>query len=104
MVSLMGLNSSLSRLISSWTNLETSLGAIARLRDFVRDTPREDSVDTQSLPPVPQGWPSPGAIDFKSIDARYKYVPPSHAVHLVKGFGANYCEGPMTRMFSANFP
>ncbi|KAI8230251.1 ABC transporter atnG [Colletotrichum sp. SAR 10_77] len=72
MVSLMGLNSSLSRLISSWTNLETSLGAIARLRDFVRDTPQEDSVDTQSLPPVPQGWPSPGAIDFKSIDARYK--------------------------------
>ncbi|KAL3290877.1 ABC multidrug transporter [Colletotrichum asianum] len=72
MVSLMGLNSSLSRLISSCTNLETSLGAIARLRDFVRDTPQEDSVDTQSLPPVPQGWPSPGAIDFKSIDARYK--------------------------------
>ncbi|KAF4934491.1 ABC transporter gloK [Colletotrichum fructicola] len=72
MVSLMGLNSSLSRLISSWTNLETSLGAIARLRDFVRDTPQEDSVDTESLPPVPQGWPSPGAIDFKSIDARYK--------------------------------
>ncbi|KAI8313634.1 ABC transporter atnG [Colletotrichum sp. SAR11_59] len=72
MVSLMGLNSSFSRLISSWTNLETSLGAIARLRDFVRDTPQEDSVDTQSLPPVPQGWPSPGAIDFKSIDARYK--------------------------------
>nr|XP_036575809.1 ABC multidrug transporter [Colletotrichum truncatum]KAF6782442.1 ABC multidrug transporter [Colletotrichum truncatum] len=72
MVSLMGLNSSLSRLISSWTNLETSLGAIARLRDFVRDTPQEDGVDTQRLPPVPQGWPSSGAIDFKSIDARYK--------------------------------
>ncbi|EQB45813.1 ABC transporter [Colletotrichum gloeosporioides Cg-14] len=72
MVSLMGLNSSLSRLISSWTNLETSLGAIARLRDFVRDSPQEDGVDAQRLPPVPQGWPSSGAIEFKRIDARYK--------------------------------
>ncbi|KAK1565943.1 P-loop containing nucleoside triphosphate hydrolase protein [Colletotrichum navitas] len=72
MVSLMGLNSSLSRLISSWTNLETSLGAIARLRDFVRDTPHEDGANAQNLPPVPQGWPSLGAINLKSIDARYK--------------------------------
>ncbi|KAK2021515.1 hypothetical protein LX32DRAFT_631562 [Colletotrichum zoysiae] len=72
MLSLMGLNSSLSRLISSWTNLETSLGAIARLRDFVRDTPHEDGANAQDLPPVPQGWPSSGAINLKSIDARYK--------------------------------
>ncbi|KAK1994915.1 P-loop containing nucleoside triphosphate hydrolase protein [Colletotrichum falcatum] len=72
MVSLMGLNSSLSRLISSWTNLETSLGAIARLRDFVRDTPREDGAGAQDSPPVPQGWPSSGAISLESIDAGYK--------------------------------
>ncbi|KAK2043559.1 P-loop containing nucleoside triphosphate hydrolase protein [Colletotrichum somersetense] len=72
MVSLMGLNSSLSRLISSWTNLETSLGAIARLRDFVRDTPHEDGANAQNLPAFPQGWPSSGAINLKSIDARYK--------------------------------
>ncbi|KAF9882288.1 ABC multidrug transporter [Colletotrichum karsti] len=72
MVSLMGLNSSLSRLISSWTNLETSLGAIARLRDFVRDTPHEDNIDDQSLRPIPPGWPSSGAITFQNINAKYK--------------------------------
>ncbi|KAF6821893.1 ABC multidrug transporter [Colletotrichum plurivorum] len=71
MVSLMGLNSSLSRLITSWTNLETSLGAIARLRDFVRDTPQEDGVDSQGLSPVHQGWPSAGGIDFRNVDAKY---------------------------------
>ncbi|KAK2756862.1 ABC multidrug transporter [Colletotrichum kahawae] len=59
----------------SWTNLETSLGAIARLRDFVRDTPQEDGVNAQNLPSVPQGWPSSGAITFKNIDARYKSYP-----------------------------
>ncbi|KAK1958778.1 ABC multidrug transporter [Colletotrichum sublineola] len=72
MVSLMGLNSSLSRLISSWTNLETSLGAIARLRDFVRDTPHEDGANAQNLAPVPQGWPSSGAIKIMSMNAGYK--------------------------------
>ncbi|KAK0391974.1 hypothetical protein NLU13_1472 [Sarocladium strictum] len=72
MVSLMGLNSSLSRLISSWTNLETSLGAIARLRDFVRDTPHEDDASAQNLPSPPQGWPTSGAIHLNGVDARYK--------------------------------
>ncbi|KZL77916.1 ABC multidrug transporter [Colletotrichum tofieldiae] len=71
MVSLMGLNSSLSRLISSWTNLETSLGAIARLRDFVRDTPQEDGVNAQNLHTLPEGWPALGAINIRSINARY---------------------------------
>ncbi|GKT85858.1 ABC transporter [Colletotrichum tofieldiae] len=77
MVSLMGLNSSLSRLISSWTNLETSLGAIARLRDFVRDTPQEDGVNAQNLHTLPEGWPALGAINIRSINARYKYFPVS---------------------------
>ncbi|GJC78756.1 ABC transporter atnG [Colletotrichum liriopes] len=72
MVSLMGLNSSLSRLISSWTNLETSLGAIARLRDFVRDTPQEDGVNAQNLHTLPEGWPAVGAINIRNINARYK--------------------------------
>ncbi|KAK7736159.1 hypothetical protein SLS53_007187 [Cytospora paraplurivora] len=72
MVSLISLNTDLSRIITAWTNLETSLGAIARLRDFVRDTPQEEDAGAESLPAVPQGWPSAGAIDFKHVDATYK--------------------------------
>ncbi|KAM0816280.1 putative ABC transporter FUM19 [Seiridium cardinale] len=69
MVTLISFNNSLSRVISSWTNMETSLGAIARLRDFIRDTPREDSV-AQFLEP-PESWPSTGAIQIKGLTATY---------------------------------
>ncbi|KAH8203470.1 hypothetical protein TruAng_002341 [Truncatella angustata] len=69
MVTLIGFNNSLSRMINSWTNMETSLGAIARLRDFVRDTPQEDSI-AQSLEP-PKSWPSTGAIKINGLNSTY---------------------------------
>lgn len=70
MVTLIGFNDSLSRVISSWTNMETSLGAIARLRDFIRDTPQEDSGAQSSEPPKP--WPSTGAIQFNGLTSTYQ--------------------------------
>ncbi|ROW08715.1 hypothetical protein VPNG_06410 [Cytospora leucostoma] len=72
MVSLISLNTALSRIITAWTNLETSLGAISRLRDFVRDTPQEEDADAKYLPAVPQGWPAAGEIEFSHLDATYK--------------------------------
>lgn len=56
MVSLMGFNTSLFRVVSSWTNMETSLGAAARMCAFVRDTPSE-SCPTENQAP-PREWPS----------------------------------------------
>ncbi len=70
MVTLIGFNNSLSSVISSGTNMETSLGAIARLRDFIRDTPREDYV-AQFLEP-PESWPSTGAIQMNGLTATYQ--------------------------------
>lgn len=72
MVNLIGLNTSLSRVINAWTNLETSLGAIARLRDFTRDTPREDDANVQHPPPLPQGWPLSGGVEINNVNATYK--------------------------------
>ncbi|ETS85549.1 hypothetical protein PFICI_03574 [Pestalotiopsis fici W106-1] len=69
MVTLIGFNTSLSRVISSWTSMETSLGAIARLRDFIRDTPQEGSA-TESLEP-PKSWPSTGAIKINNLTSTY---------------------------------
>ncbi|KAF2995600.1 hypothetical protein E8E14_000809 [Neopestalotiopsis sp. 37M] len=68
MVTLIGLNTSLSRVIDSWTSMETSLGAIARLRDFIQDTPQEDS-SAQS--PPPKSWPSNGAIAIHGLTSTY---------------------------------
>ena len=70
MVNIIGFNNSLSRLINSWTNMETSLGACARLRDFIRDTPEEDY--SEDLPAPPKDWPSIGAIEMDSVTATYQ--------------------------------
>lgn len=70
MINIIGFNNSLSRLINSWTNLETSLGAAARLRDFLRDTPKEDHVE--DLPNPPENWPLTGSIELENITATYQ--------------------------------
>ncbi|TQV92278.1 ABC multidrug transporter [Cordyceps javanica] len=41
LVNMMGLSQSLAALITQWTNLETSLGAVSRIKSFSEDTPRE---------------------------------------------------------------
>ena len=68
MLNILGFNQSLSMLINSWTTLETSLGAIARLRDFARDTPSEISGDVSNLP---ESWPSVEVIEFNDVSVCY---------------------------------
>ncbi|CAH0054441.1 unnamed protein product [Clonostachys solani] len=60
----------LTYLIRTWTDLETSLGAIARVRSFEAETPDERS-SQQPLEP-PSEWPSYGGIEFRSLSASYK--------------------------------
>ncbi|KAK3319199.1 ABC transporter [Apodospora peruviana] len=62
-------NMYLLRLVEAWTSMETSLGAISRLRTFCKDVQPEDKPDEVHRPP--QLWPSRGAIDFDHISASY---------------------------------
>lgn len=57
-------------LVTSWTGLETSLGAIARLRSFLRETKPEDrhSEDEHS----PPQWPQKGSVQMENVIAKYK--------------------------------
>lgn len=59
----------LEMLIGAWTNLETSVGALARLEEFMKETPQEDA---QKLAQLPQNWPSMGNIDIADMSARYR--------------------------------
>jgi ATP-binding cassette subfamily C (CFTR/MRP) protein 1 len=71
-VSLSGIvtfNSSLSYVLTFWTMLETSLGAIARLKGFQEGTKPEDKPEEIFLPA--ENWPSDGAIEFKNVCASY---------------------------------
>lgn len=63
----------LTALFESWIEVETSLGALARLRTFINTTPVEKNAS--EIQDLPQDWPAHGAIEFGSVSARYKLVP-----------------------------
>jgi len=69
LLNLVTLGSGLSNFIASWTSLETSLGAIARIEAFERDTPAEPGVS--SPVEVPANWPEKGELKFEGLHASY---------------------------------
>ncbi|KAL6910035.1 P-loop containing nucleoside triphosphate hydrolase protein [Trichoderma evansii] len=60
MYSVMGFCESLSNLLTSWTALETSLGAITRLREFFKTTPEEIEPALDDRIEQLLSWPSYG--------------------------------------------
>ena len=50
--------------------LETSLGAIARLKDFEAETEFEDKPCEIIAPPA--DWPSRGLLEIEAISVEYK--------------------------------
>jgi ATP-binding cassette, subfamily C (CFTR/MRP), member 1 len=71
MVNIINFNISLSSLINSWTQMETSLGAISRLKIFMTQTPKEDRESERQDPPP--AWPTEGAIEMNDVVATYRY-------------------------------
>ncbi|KAI0126691.1 P-loop containing nucleoside triphosphate hydrolase protein [Xylariales sp. AK1849] len=57
----------LTQLIQTWTELETSLGAITRIREFIGDTPQES--DGADYPP--DNWPAKGAVSISELSGMY---------------------------------
>ena len=62
-------NTGLTWLLLFWVQLETSLGAIARLKSFDEGMVPEDNEAENVVPP--EDWPSRGAIEFKDVSASY---------------------------------
>ncbi|THZ18497.1 P-loop containing nucleoside triphosphate hydrolase protein, partial [Aureobasidium pullulans] len=54
-------------LIQSWTSLETSLGAVARMNQFVNELPQE--AEGQIAPST--SWPERGEINIQNLTASY---------------------------------
>lgn len=69
LLNVMSFNTSLSELITDWTLTETSIGAIARVRDFVTNTESEAKPLERIEPP--EEWPSTGAIEVRNLAASY---------------------------------
>ncbi|KAJ5642139.1 hypothetical protein N7490_006139 [Penicillium lividum] len=66
---------SLSEILRNWANLETSIGAVSRIRDFVTNTPSENRSGENNLPdfsdPSQSSWPFKGNIEFRNVNASY---------------------------------
>lgn len=67
---------SLSQILRNWATLETSIGAIARIRDFVANTANENRSEEKERPSITandlSSWPSKGKIEFRNVYASYE--------------------------------
>ncbi|ETS81268.1 hypothetical protein PFICI_06270 [Pestalotiopsis fici W106-1] len=70
LVNMISLSHSLTSLVQYWTMLETSLGAIARIKNFAEETPAEKSPSEQKREPSAT-WPETGALRFQHVHASY---------------------------------
>ncbi|KAI0881278.1 ABC transporter [Annulohypoxylon maeteangense] len=69
MNNVLSFNSHLASLVTGWTQLETSLGSIARVRDFEMQISPEGKEGEDQVPP--SNWPEKGAIHFTNVTASH---------------------------------
>lgn len=69
LVQLITLAENLKVLIQFWTSLETSIGAVARIKNFSEETPDERLPGEDRQPP--EGWPARGAVEIRGLSAGY---------------------------------
>jgi ATP-binding cassette subfamily C (CFTR/MRP) protein 1 len=62
-------NQNLAMLMQFWTQMETSLGAVARVKGFEENTTTENKEEEAFEPS--EDWPARGAIEFKNVSASY---------------------------------
>ncbi|KAH8908368.1 multidrug resistance-like protein [Coniochaeta sp. PMI_546] len=69
LVQLITLAETLKLLIQFWTSLETSLGAVARIKNFSEETPDERLPGENQLPP--DNWPARGDVEISGVSVSY---------------------------------
>ena len=70
LVTLMSFGDILSSIVMQWTKLETSVGAIARLKTFNETVKSENKEDEVIIPD--EGWPYNGHIELINVSASYE--------------------------------
>ena len=72
LINLMSINQELKMIVINWTSLETSLGAIARIKSFEENTPSEHLPGEERIPA--KEWPHTGDIYIDSISGYHEYL------------------------------
>ncbi|RSL69474.1 hypothetical protein CEP54_002250 [Fusarium duplospermum] len=70
LVNMMRLGANMKGIILYWSILETSLGAITRIRAFSSDAPNEQKPGEDKQPG--EDWPSTGKLEVKDLDVQYE--------------------------------
>lgn len=78
LVTLMSFGENLSYIIRFYTMLETSIGAVSRLKAFTEKVKPEGGDGEDVVPP--REWPMKGAIQISGVSASYRYSPSCLAV------------------------
>ncbi|ATY62777.1 ABC transporter [Cordyceps militaris] len=68
-LNLINLGTGFNMVVNAWTAMETAVGSLSRLRNFLRNTPTEQRGKAADLP---ENWPSRGEVLFDNVTARYK--------------------------------
>jgi len=63
-------STSLRNVITKWAGLETSIGAVSRIRSYVQNAKSEDP-DFEPEP-LPGFWPERGDVEFSGVSASYE--------------------------------
>lgn len=81
LVQVTNLGLTLAQLITHWTTLETSLGAVARIKSFSEDTPSELRLGEDETPDAK--WPARGHLTLAGVSASYGYGHLFFTLHIV---------------------
>lgn len=69
LISLVDYSEMIEELVIHWTALETSLGAVRRIKGFIESTPTEVDKD-RATDPIPE-WPRQGRVVLKDVSCAY---------------------------------
>src|SRR4051812_18146670 len=67
---LISFGENLSGIVTSYTRLETSIGAVARLKTFNEIVKPEDRDEEDRIPS--EQWPQRGVVELKGVSANYE--------------------------------
>lgn len=78
LVQLISMSQALNMLIQFWTSVETSIGAVARIKNFTEEAGDENRPDETVTPP--ETWPSAGGVLISNLTASYDETEPVKAL------------------------
>ncbi|KAM0437028.1 hypothetical protein ACHAQK_007506 [Fusarium lateritium] len=72
LVMLISFSNLLTRLLKAWTSMESSIGAVSRVKRFVADTESEKDGESGRDTVLPEGWPLNGRLSLEDVFAAHK--------------------------------